>query len=164
MVHSSVKDYLVSSHPSLTRSQFFALQDRLVHRVLAEMCLSYLYRFEKEDSRPESYPLSTLSRTLPSAPYAAIFWARHLEAARLEVSLLLWGESLAMLVRPSCSRNIIRLRYSWDYSRLQRGFANCDEYSKEFCTWTGFLQMSPCILTKNTSGICKDQGCCANSI
>ena len=109
IAHFSVKEYLVSSHAISAQRPVIALEERLAHETLVELCLACLYRCEKEDFFEEAHEPRTILEIAPFAPYAASFWARHLKSARLEASSPCHKKALAMLSRPPLLRDVIRM-------------------------------------------------------
>ena len=72
LVHSSLKEYLVS--PDIRKGPMaqYALYQQQANRSIAETCLAYLLRLDE----PNSVPSSTCT-ALPLVRYAAEYWTDH---------------------------------------------------------------------------------------
>ncbi|CAD6581748.1 MAG: hypothetical protein ASARMPRED_000694 [Alectoria sarmentosa] len=112
LAHFSVKEYLTSDRSAPAQGSRFALDERHAHELLAKLCILYLLWWEQEGLR--LYPQTWRERhkifDRPAfALYAASFWSKHLQIARLDHSAPLYSECLKMLTRPLLLRHIIRL-------------------------------------------------------
>ena len=125
--HFSVKEYLVSDCVVSGSAYRFALNEIAAHRSLADLCICYLLRYDHHDPDIEPANLQESPQPFesdPFAPYAAIFWWRHLKAARYGHISALHHKSEKLVTDTALLAKIIDLLQPW-FSPLELDIFNC---------------------------------------
>ena len=145
LAHFSVKEYLVSGRISLGPVSKYESDEVSCHETLADLCVSYLLQYEEDvydsqsvttdsnfeaqesgDEQPEIETVSNFQEDLdlcersPFAPYAAMFWSRHLRAARLDDAAPLYAKSMKLIANPALLDRIVRYHRNWVEPRNRR--------------------------------------------
>ncbi len=137
LAHFSVKEYLVSDRVNLGPALKYKLDEVSCHGTLANLCISYLLQYEEgiydrqsvtrtgdpeaheswdEQSEAETdghFEDKKLCEITPFAPYAAIFWSRHLRAARLDDTTPLYAKSMKLIDDPALLDRIVNHHRYW---------------------------------------------------
>ena len=78
-VHFSVKEYLLSERIKSSKASFFALYEETAHRNVAQICLSYMFLFDRPDFR-----IAEIRKAHPLLQHACLRWMDHLIDGRGE--------------------------------------------------------------------------------
>ena len=137
LAHFSVKEYLVSERVNLGSASKYKLDEVLCHGTLADLCICYVLQFEEEvyarqsvtkaidaeaqeswDKPSETetdghFQDSHLSEKNPFAPYAAMFWSRHLRAAKLDDTTPLYPKSMKLVADPALLDRLVNSHRNW---------------------------------------------------
>ena len=142
LAHFSVKEYLVSDRMNLGPPSKYKLDEVSCHETLANLCISYLLQDEEEEvydrqsitkvsdtepqkswyqqSETETEPETddhfedlNLCEISPFAPYAAMFWSRHLVAAKLDDTTPLYPKSMKLIPDPELVDRIVSFHRNW---------------------------------------------------
>ena len=168
LAHFSVKEYLVSDRVNLGPAMKYKLDEVSCHGTLANLCISYLLKFEEEvyDRQPVTKTIDSEAReswdqqsetetdghfeediydrqsvttsdpeeigeeqsetltdghfedlmlceNTPFAPYAAMFWSRHLRAAKLDYMTPLYPKSMKLITDPALIDRIVNYHRAW---------------------------------------------------
>ncbi|KAF8526884.1 ankyrin repeat-containing domain protein, partial [Hysterangium stoloniferum] len=76
LAHMSVKEYLMSNHYNHPTHSTLYLEERMAHRVISKMCLTYLFQFQDQFS-PKTMDQKSLERLHPLIQYSASGWILH---------------------------------------------------------------------------------------
>ena len=137
LAHFSVKEYLVSDRVSLSPASRYKLDEVLCHGAMADLCISYLLRYEEDISDRQSMTTNInleaqesgdeqmktesvghfqdleLCERSPFAPYAAMFWSMHLRAAELDDTTHLYAKSMKLVANPALLDRIVEHHRTW---------------------------------------------------
>ena len=137
LAHFSVKEYLVSNRVNLGPALKYKLDEVSCDETLANLCISYLLHFEEEtydrqsvtktsdaeaqESWDEQSETETdghfedlvLCEISPFAPYAAMFWSKHLRAAKLDDTTSLYLKSMKLVADPALLDQIVNYHRYW---------------------------------------------------
>ena len=146
LAHFSVKEYLVSDRVSLSPASRYKLDEVLCHGAMADLCISYLLRYEEDISDRQSMTTNInleaqesgdeqmktesvghfqdleLCERSPFAPYAAMFWSMHLRAAELDDTTHLYAKSMKLVANPALLDRIVEHHRTWFEPRQSRIF------------------------------------------
>ena len=137
LAHFSVKEYLVSDRVNLGAASKYKLNELSCHGTLAALCISYLLHFKEviydrqsvtRTSDPEAQEswdkqLGTdrgghfedlhLCEENPFAPYAAMFWSKHLRAAGLDHMTPLHSKSMNLITNAALLDQVVDYHRWW---------------------------------------------------
>ena len=71
-IHYSVKEYLLSDRISHSKASFFSIDAEQSHRDVAQICLSYMFRFDGPNFRLEEE-----RKAHPLLQYSCVWWIDH---------------------------------------------------------------------------------------
>ena len=78
-VHFSVKEYLLSERIKSSKASFFALNEEIAHRDVAQICLSCMFLFDQPNFR-----IAEVRKAHPLLTQASLRWMDHLNDGRGE--------------------------------------------------------------------------------
>ena len=137
LAHFSVKEYLVSDRVNLGPALKYKLDELSCHETLAFLCISYLLQYEEnkcdrqsvtrlsdpegqessdeqsEAERDDHFEDLRLCERSPFAPYAAMFWSRHLRAAKLDDTTPLYPMSMKLIADTALLDRIVNFHRNW---------------------------------------------------